>query len=269
MARLSASNIALPAYRHEMFLPRLAELGIEGLEVAPSRVWDTTAGRPSVAEVAAYRRAISDAGLAVVGVHSLLFGYKDLGLFRGRAAHESTVALIIALSALCRDLGGRTLIYGAGRRRGNVSRAEAQTETEAFLAAVLPHMERHGTIFCFEPLGPKDADFLNTVAECLSLIQAFTHPALGMHIDAKAMVENGEDTLSSFQAAQSRLVHYHANQPGLGRLDQGPVDHRKMGDFLRKIGYDGYVSIEQRMTDESDPLADVRRSVTVLKDCYA
>ena len=40
--KLSISNIALPAFEHDDFLPRLAMLGLSGLEVAPSRRWRNT-----------------------------------------------------------------------------------------------------------------------------------------------------------------------------------------------------------------------------------
>ncbi len=77
---LAVSNIALPAYDHEAELGRLRELGIEGLEVAPSRVWPDTWRGLKPADVAAYRRAVTDAGLRVVGLHSLLFDHPDMGL---------------------------------------------------------------------------------------------------------------------------------------------------------------------------------------------
>ncbi len=42
MVRFAVSNIALPAYDHATELGSLAELGLAGIEVAPSRVWQDT-----------------------------------------------------------------------------------------------------------------------------------------------------------------------------------------------------------------------------------
>ena len=39
--------------------------------------------------------------------------------------------------------------------------------------------------------------------------------------------------------------------------------------LLNAIGYDGCVSIEQRVIDEADPLAGIRKSAHHLKECYA
>ena len=56
---------------------------------------------------------------------------------------------------------------------------------------------------------------------------------------------------------------------GLGVLGStGQVDHAALGAMLREIGYDGYVSVEQRLESGADPLADIARSAKHMKECY-
>ncbi len=266
MNRRSISNIALPPFDHLRDLPALAGLGFGGLEVAPSRVWRDGW---NAAGVAAYRRAVEDAGLRVVGLHSLFFDRPELGLFKSAELRARTLEFMVALSALCRDLGGRTLIYGGGRRRGEMPAAEARAECVAFLSDLLPRMEDHGTRLCFEPLGPKDSDFLNTAAECRALANEIGHPALGLQLDAKALVENGETGPETFAAVAGRLDHFHVNDPGLVVPGStGAVDHAVLGERLRAIGYDGWVSIEQRQLSATDPLADAATGAALLDRCY-
>ena len=69
--KFSISNIALPEYQHFSELMSLRELGFEGLEVAPSRVWRDTLNDASNRSVDQYRREVEAAGLKVVGLHSL------------------------------------------------------------------------------------------------------------------------------------------------------------------------------------------------------
>ena len=266
--RFALSNIALPSGDHAALLPAVAAMGINGIEVAPSRIWSDPWTGLTDGRVSAYRRAVEAVGMNVVGLHSLFFDHPELGLFKSEA-RAATLDFLTHLSTVCRDLGGRTLIWGGGRRRGPVAKQDAFVESVRFMGELCIRIESHGTCLCFEPLGPNDSDFVNSAFEAIDIATAVNHPAFALQLDAKALIENGEDTLAAFAAAKSRLVHFHANQPGLGPLDQGPVDHRKMGDFLRQIGYDGYVSIEQRMLNATDPLADIRRGVAVLKDCYA
>lgn len=267
--KFAVSNIALSAFDHAGDFPRLAELGLDGVEVAPSRVWQDTWKGLKTDAVADYRRQIENAGLSVVGLHSLFFDQPNLGLFKDAAARAESLDFLEHLSGVCRDLGGKTLIYGGGRRRGGLAPDDAWNEAVHFFGELCARTEDHGTCFCFEPLGPNDTDFINSAKESLAIVNEINHPALRVQLDAKALVENNEAVLNTFEAAEPKLVHYHANEPGLGVLGtSGKVDHAALGGFLKKIGYDGYVSIEQRMLEEETPLANIGASLEILQSCY-
>lgn len=269
--RLAVSNIALPAYDHAALLRRLPGLGLAGLEVAPSRVWRNTWHGLAAAEVSAYRRLVEDSGLRVVGLHSLFFDQPALGLFKGPATAAMTLDFLSHLSGVCRDLGGRTLIYGSApaRRRNGLALDLAFAEAADFFGALAHRVAGHGTCFCFEPLGPDEADFVNAAGDSLRVVEAVGSPSLKVQLDAKALVANGEAELATFHAVRAHLVHFHANDPGLVVLGStGRVDHGALGACLREIGYGGWVSIEQRMLDAADPLANVAKSAEVLKRCY-
>ncbi len=265
----AVSNIALTAFDHAAEIDRLGEFGLSGLEVAPSRVWHDTWHGLAAADVDNYRRRIEGAGLRVVGLHSLFFDHPELGLFKEAEIRAQTLDFLVHLSALCRDLGGRTLIYGGGRRRGDVSPEAAFAETVGFFGELCRRIEDHGTCFCLEPLGPQETDFIHSAFDALSAVEAVNHAALRMQLDAKALVANDEATAAPFRAAAPYLVHFHANEPGLAVLgSSGTVDHAAFGMFLDEIGYTGFVSIEQRQLDDEDPLSDVAESAVVLKQCY-
>ena len=267
--KAAVSNIALSPYDHGEELRQLARLGLEGLEVAPSRVWHETWHGLHAAEVAAYRRAVEAAGLEIVGLHSLFYDHPELGLFKDAEGRRRTLDFLADLSAVCRDLGGRTLIWGGGRRRGEVPADEAFAEAVDFMAELCRRTEGHGTCFCFEPLGPEDTDFITSTRDSLAIVEAVDHPALAVQLDAKALVANREAEAATFETVAARLVHFHANEPDLGVLgSSGAVDHAGLGRMLRAAGYDGWVSIEQRQIDPDDPLADIARSADVLRSCY-
>ncbi len=138
-----------------------------------------------------------------------------------------------------------------------------------FFEDLAVRVEGHGTCFCFKPLGPGDPDFINSALESFSIANEVASPALRMQLDAKALVENGEAKIETFRAVQPMLVHFHANEPGLGVLGtSGQVDHDQLGAMLREIGYEGFVSIEQRMGNKKNPLADIEISAAMVKRCY-
>lgn len=267
--KLAVSNIALSPYQHLNELKYLLGMGLLGLEVAPSRVWKDTWKGLSPRSVEKYRKHVEQAGLSIIGLHSLLYDKPHLGLFKDAGIRKSTLDFLVHLSTLCRDLGGRTLIYGAGRWRGKLSINSAITQSLEFFSDLIPRIEEHKTVFCLEPLGPTDSDFINSVYESINFVKLINHPAVRVQLDAKALVINGELNSKVFQAAAPFLVHVHANEPDLGILGtSGEVDNHQMAGFLRDINYEGYVSIEQKMIRGRAPLEALRQSAKILKECY-
>lgn len=269
--RLAVSNIALPSFGPGPELAVLASLGFQGLEVAPSKVWEDTA-RVSPAQVRAYRRQVEGAGLQVVGLHSLFFDQPGLGLFRGPEVRTRTLEFLVHLSRVCADLGGRTLVFGSppARRREGRDLAECDAETAAFFSDLCARIAGHGTCFAIEALGRGESDYIHSAAHALAIARQVDRPALQGHLDAKAVAEAGEDTLELFREMSPTLAHYHANDPGLGVLGAtGRVDHARLGGLLRDVGYAGFVSLEQRMLDPADVLGPLRASLNVMQECYA
>ena len=269
MTSVAASTIALPPGNHDATLLQLAAIGVQALEVAPSRRWTDTWGGLQAQEVTAYRHVIEGAGLHIIGLHSLLFDHKDLLLFGDAACQRKLTDFLVHLSEVCRDLGGRTLIWGSGRLRGAVPEKTAQAIATDFMGNICHRIAEHGTIFCFEPLGPNDSDFINSALDALDICKAVNHPALAMQLDAKALVENDEVSSDIFAAVASDLVHVHANEPGLAVIgSSGTVDHTKIGTLLRDINYDGYVSAEQRMLSEETWFDDLAASAAAIHQAY-
>ena len=189
--KFSVSNIALPAFDHADDFGRLVEFGLDGIEVAPSRVWRDTWQSLTTVEVNDYRRRVENAGLSVVGLHSLFYDQPELGLFKEPALRVRSLDFMQHLSKVCRDLGGKTLIYGGSRQRGDLPQDEAKAETVRFFQELSARIENHGTCFCLELMGPEDSDFINFAFEAMAIVEAVGNPALRTQLDAKALVENG------------------------------------------------------------------------------
>jgi sugar phosphate isomerase/epimerase len=263
------SNIALSAYDHADELPHIAALGYRGLEVAPSRVWHDTWKGLAASDVEAYRRLVEGAGLSILGLHSLVFDHPECQLFGDADARTATMEFMVHLSGVCRDLGGRTLIWGGGRNRGAVARPDAVKIAVAFMQTLTERTADHGTCFCFEALGPSGSDFINSTDEALSIMRAVDHPGLRMHLDVKAMVENDDVHDEVVDRALPYLEHVHVNADGLGVLtaDAG-IDHARIGKMLAERGYRRYITAEQRMLDAADPLAAAAQSFSILDEYY-
>jgi sugar phosphate isomerase/epimerase len=260
--KLAVSNLALPARNHAHLLPRLRQMGLTGLEVVPSQAW---ADGANSREISTYRYAVEGAYLDIVGLDQILAGRQEFNLLAGGETAQRTADELVRLSAICRDLGGRTLILGDGLERGSLPLDTAWIECRNFLEALLPRIEDHGTVLCFAPRVP--ADFCGVARECRLLSDYFQHPSLGLHLNSLAQVENNDTGHSSFSAVRDRLDHFHANEPGLAELGStGRIDHADFRRHLASISYRKWVVLKQRVS--SDPLDGLSRAAASFCEWY-
>ena len=269
--RLAFSNLALPAFEHLSYLPDLRAFGIEGIEIAPDHTWP----RPyfgqgfSTREVETYRLTAQLAGLKIIGMHGLLGGRPELGIFEDADIRHHTIEHVVHLSQVCRDLGGRTLILDSRWARKLETR-EAWLQCRAFLERLLPRIEEHGTVLCFAPLTPEEGDFCRLAPECLMLVNAIDHSSFGLHVSTAAMAANNETGHQHFAARRGRLEHVHIDEPGLVALgSSGAVDHRDMRRHLSAISYDGWVSVVQRISAGSSPMEPIFAAARGFKAVYS
>ena len=181
-----------------------------------------------------------------MGLHCLPSGRPDLGLFDTAGMGGRTIAYLTRLSAICRDLGGKTLILGPRWQR-RLSDRGAWLQARAFLELLMERIETHGTVLCFDQLGPGEGDFCTSARDCCMLVNAVDHPAFGLHLSAAGLAANGETGYAPFASVRGRLEHFHAAEPSQAPLgSSGQIDHADLRRHLAAIGYADWISLVQR-----------------------
>lgn len=267
LSKFALSNSALPAFDHAALLPGVRELGFTGLEVVPGRVWADVGRDATPAAVAAYRRAVESAGLQVVGLHGLLDGHPELGLFGAGERVRRTAERVLHLSAICRDLGGYTLILDRGRLLDGGDPKQAWHSALALLESLVPQLEEHGTLLCFAPQEPAPQVFCASARECRIMTVAVDHPAFGLQLNSAALVAHGEANHATFSAIYGYLDHFALNEPGGVPLGcSGCIDHAALRPHLSSGGFHGWVSIQQEATPV--PFDGIAVSARLIDEIY-
>ena len=158
---------------------------------------------------------------------------------------------------------------GGGRWRGSIPKKDAFRIAGEFVTDLISRTEKHGTVFCFEPLAKQDSDFVNSVYESIKFVKMINNKAFRVQLDAKALVANNELVRRVFQAAKPFLVHVHVNEPDLGVLGgSGTIDNSAIGGFLKDISYSGFVSLEQKKVSEKETFGPIENSMKVMREYY-
>lgn len=226
-----------------------AALGYEGLELAPFTLGDDAWKLPA-AQRAALRRAASDAGIAISGLHWLLRQPEGLSITSPDATVRArTLEVLRGLIDLCADLGGAVLVHGSPAQRRLPADDEAAGRERAIetFATVAAHAQAAGVTYCIEPLAAPEADFLHTVAEAAAVVQAVDLPALRTMLDCCAAARAEAEPVHAVLARwlpTGLLAHVQVNDPNLRGPGQGAVGFADILRALRRHGYAGWIAVE-------------------------
>jgi sugar phosphate isomerase/epimerase len=231
------------------------------------RITDLPAGRRRT-----LRQHAEDAGLTIIGLHWLLARTEGLQLTAADAStRQRTADYLVELARCCRDLGGELMVFGSPAQRripAGYTRAEAvEFATDTFRRA-MPGIADQGVKLCLEPLSPPEADFINTCAEAVELIERVNHPNIILHLDVKAMAMDEAPAPELIRRYASITGHFHANDPNKRGPGFGAVDFVPIFRALQQSGYQGWVSVE--VFDYSpDPETIARESIRYMRECAA
>jgi sugar phosphate isomerase/epimerase len=269
--RYAICNETFEGWDHERVCRFVAGLGYQGLEMAPF-----TLAR-SIEEVSAARRGelrrqAEEHGLTLLGLHWLLAKTEGLQLTAADAAvRQRTADYLVSLARCCADLGGEVLVFGSPAQRripSGASRAQAVDYAVDTFRRAQSGIADSGVKLCLEPLAPAEADFINTAAEAVEILDQLAHPSFVLHLDVKAMSAEDTSIPDLIRRHAARTGHFHANDanrrgPGFGQVDFVPILRA-----LHDSGYAGWVSVE--VFDYSpDPETIARESLRYLRECEA
>ena len=245
-----------------------AELGYEGLEVAPFTLAEDVR-RLGRAERERLREEAESHGLRVTGLHWLLVSPPGLHLAHpDEAVRRRTVEYMGELARLCSDLGGEVMVLGSPRQRSTLpgqSREEAWSLLRESLRACSRAAEEYGVVIALEPLARHLTDVVNTAREAIRMVEEVGSPALRINLDVYSMTDEGRPYAEIIREVGGLLANFHANDTnGLGP-GMGAADYRSIIGALREVGYGGWLSVEV-LAPVEDPVAVAGASIRHLRE---
>jgi sugar phosphate isomerase/epimerase len=269
--RYAICNETFEGWDHARICRTVADLGYTGLEMAPFtlalRITDVSAEQRRT-----LRRQAEECGLTIIGLHWLLARTEGLHLTSPDSkVRAATASYLVELARGCADLGGEVLVFGSPAQRripAGATKAQAADWAVDTFRRASAGIADTGVRLCLEPLAQPEADFLNTCAEAVELLDRLDHPAFALHQDVKAMSAEEAPIPDLIRRYSARTAHFHANDanrrgPGFGATDFVPIFAA-----LHQTAYAGWVSVE--VFDYSpDPETIARESIRYMRECEA
>ncbi len=267
--RFAICNETFEGWDHARVCQEVANLGYQGLEIAPftlaPRITDVTPARRQT-----IRQEAEGRGLAIIGLHWVLAKTEGFQITSPDAAvRQKTADYLMELARCTRDLGGDLMVFGSPAQR-RIPSGATQAQATDYAVDTFKKASRAfadvGVKLCLEPLSPPEADFINTCAEALAIIERLSHPNFVLHLDVKAMSTEVMSTPELIRLHGKTAGHFHANDanrrgPGFGDTDFVPVFQA-----LKDSGYPGWVSVEV-FDYTPDPVTIARDSIRYMRAC--
>lgn len=246
--RLAVSNVAWDAGEDDAIVTILKRHRVAGVEVAPTKVWNhpTQIAEP---DVTAYRRWWEERDLEIVALQSLLFGQQGFELFSGPQVRARMFDHLTSIIRLGGWLGARALVFGspASRVLHGMDRSQALEVAAEFFGRLADVAERHGTTICLEA-NPAvyGSEFAQTTAEAIDVVRRVGRPGFALQLDTGSLALTGETDDRTIEQAFELIGHVHVSEPHLAPIGAATVDHQPIAATLKRLGYDGWVSLEMR-----------------------
>lgn len=244
--KISLCNEVLGEMPFERQCEFAAQLGYDGLEVAPftlgAEAWLLPASRR-----AAIRRAATDAGIAVTGLHALLWEPKGLSITTPDVPlRQRTIDIMRRLIGLAADLGASVMVHGSPAARLIEDAGSAQRGLESF-AAIAQDAESAGIVYCIEPLAKAEPIMVRNLREAIAVVDAIGSPAIRTMIDAAAAAMGEEESVADVirkALPGGKIAHVHFSAPNrLGPAD-GDLDFAPIIAALTEMHYGGGSAVE-------------------------
>lgn len=269
--KVAISNIAWHRGQDAAVADLLAGLGIGGVEIAPTAIWEQPT-RCTPSELDAYRAGWNDRGIQIVAIQALLYGHPDLLVFGDAGTRERTLAYLQEMIRVAARLGAGAMVFGSptNRLRGDLEEARAMEIAAEMFYSLGETADRAGTRLCIEANAPAyGCDFIQTTAEAIELVRQVGHPGFRLHLDTSTMALNGEDYGEVIADGVPLAAHFHVSEPHLEPVgESGSVDHRRVARALHDSGYARWVSIEMRAAGPERSIAVVRESLQFVLEQY-
>ncbi len=158
-------------------------------------------------------------------------------------------------------LGAHEVVLGSGSSRNISDDIDLDLQLERYRDFVRLYSYiagKYGIRIAIEPLNKGETNFINTVGQCLDFAQSMKLENVGVLADYYHMcVEN--EGVEIFESVGDLLWHVHiANPNGRTYPASGDgCDYHGLFNALKKIGYDGGISVEARGDFETQSVDSV------------
>lgn len=240
--KLSISNIAWSAeYDAEMY-QYLHDVGFQGLEIAPTRIFPENP-YDKLSEAKEWALELKEKyGLVIPSMQSIWYGHQEK-IFGSKEEREILVNYTKKAIIFAETIGCPNLVFGNPRNRDTEDVPGNFPVAIDFFREIGDFATEHNTTIAIEA-NPiiYNTRFINTTKQAVELADKCNSKGIKVNVDLGTIIYNEED-IEYLRQVPEFINHVHISEPGLKLIEQRKI-HLKIFEILNDIRYERFVSIE-------------------------
>ncbi len=225
--------------------PKIREMGFDTVEIP---VED-----PVLIDAKSVNKALVEEGLSPIICGAFGPG-RDL-THENPAVHQQCFDYLEQCFELCNALGAKFLAgpmysaVGKARMLPPEGRKKEWSLAVDNLHKVCEMAAEHELAIAIEPLNRFETDLVNTAEDVVRLVTDIDHPAAKIMLDSFHMTIEERDLEAALLLAGDQLIHVQVSENYRGTPGTGLTPWKAFAQGLKKINYQGVVSIESFTTE--------------------
>lgn len=240
--KLSISNIAWGAEHDTEMYQYLHEVGFQGLEIAPTRIFpEKPYDKLSEAKDWAYLLK-ENYGLEIPSMQSIWYGHQEK-IFGTNDERKVLIEYTKKAVDFAEAIGCRNLVFGNPRNRDTDDVPGNYTTAIDFFREIGDYAWAHNTCIAIEA-NPViyNTRFLNNTEQAVEMAYKCGSAGVKVNVDLGTIINNEED-INYLKQIPEFINHVHISEPGLNLIEKRSL-HSELLSILHTFGYDNFVSIE-------------------------
>ena len=261
--KLAISNIAWEESLDTKMYSLLEQLGISGLEIAPTRVFPSDP-YDHLREKREWSQWLYEKyGLMIPSMQSIWYGRTEQ-LFGEQTERNALIAYTKRAIDFAGAIGCGNLVFGCPKNRVVPAEMEAREREEieqTFFGTLGEYAFQNGTTLSMEANPPMyQTNYINRTQEAVRLVRTIGCPGFQVNLDVGTMIAN-EESAAEVSDFVRDIHHVHMSEPGLALIEKRSL-HGELLQGLRENSFDGFVSIEMGRRNN---LEEVIRTLEYIK----
>ena len=234
---------------HKQIFEKLVAWGYHGLEITPFTL-EKLITEASTAELQSLAKLAAEHGIDLCAMHWFYSGVPGVHLTSSDPETRwRTLTYTCKALEACNTLGVVIVVIGSPRQRSfdpeEMDSSTAYLNAIELLKLAAPHAEKHNVDICFEPLGPDETNFGNTMEDCAFLVDSVGSPRVVPHLDVKQLQSEDTQATELITRWGAKAGHFHANGANMLGPSNSGLDFAPIFEALARSGYEGgWVSVE-------------------------